>query len=848
MKNFALSFLVCLFLISSQSIFAQDNHGYQSHGTAPVIKTIGDVPVGVANAVPAMQENEDEENETYVGRTIDHNSPRTSTFGSVRNTPAGTLSTGNLTVMSNFLASNITEGTGYYPPDCNGDVSSFGQMMIAVNGKLKLYNVPSVTGTPLTTTQASSGSCLTSPVFNMNIDSFFNNAGLGIAKITDPRIRFDRFSKRWFILAQDNSHTFSNYISIAISNSAAALTSSSTFSIYNILSTTNDPSASSDWFDYPGLGIDKSALYICGNILDKTTHNNKGSVLFVLRKDSLLAADPLFTVWPRGTAAGTSGSDGSVGMLSPQAVHNEDPNATEGYFIATGWTFGQLVMKRITNPGTSTPSLSADIVLTVPVTAVPIDQPALGTVGSLNTFDDRLFDAMAMKNKITGTVSLWTAHNIEVNTSGVGTAGGGRNGARWYEITNLTTTPTLNQSGTIYDNAATNPRGFIMPSIAMNGQGHALLGGSTSSAKCRIQVMIASRYSSDAAGTLQPFDTLTKVTLPYNPSNALQRWGDYSQTVVDPTDNMTLWTFQEYANTTNNWGLRAIQVKAPPPAQSITVSGSPASFCGPSVALTLNGLATNNAGFFDAGAQYNRLTVSCSSGILVTNVVFISPTQVTCDVNTAGIGMGTYTLTITNPDGQSVTANFTLSSPCTILPIQLISFTAIPTNKLVKLDWKISAGGSADHFEVERSMDGSSFNSLGVISAITSNHETDYTLNDVHPESGLNYYRLKTVEPDGSIQYSEIRIINIADNLITNVYPNPTSKVLNVEINTTTCKMADVMLFDNGGKEVYHDSKPLSSGKNNLQINVEGLEKGVYLLSVTDEKLNNLIKTKVIRN
>ena len=173
--------------------------------------------------------------------------------------------------------------------------------------------------------------------------------------------------------------------------------------------------------------------------------------------------------------------------------------------------------------------------------------------------------------------------------------------------------------------------------------------------------MMASRYFSDPAGTLQPFDTLTKVTLAYNPTNSLQRWGDYSQTIVDPSDNMTLWTFQEYANTTNSWGLRAIQVKAPPPAQGITVSAIPSNLCGSSVAITLNGLASNNAGFFDAGAGYNRLRIVCSGGIPVTNVSFVSPTQVTCNINTTGIGAGTYTLTVTNPDGQMGTATFTLS-------------------------------------------------------------------------------------------------------------------------------------------------------------------------------------------
>src|SRR5438093_8742953 len=49
-------------------------------------------------------------------------------------------------------------------------------------------------------------------------------------------------------------------------------------------------------------------------------------------------------------------------------------------------------------------------------------------------------------------------------------------------------------------------------------------------------------------------------------SSSRNRWGDYSQTWVDPSDDQTLWTFQEYCPARNTWATRAIQLKAPPPA------------------------------------------------------------------------------------------------------------------------------------------------------------------------------------------------------------------------------------------------------------------------------------------
>src|SRR5213079_2674126 len=93
------------------------------------------------------------------------------------------------------------------------------------------------------------------------------------------------------------------------------------------------------------------------------------------------------------------------------------------------------------------------------------------------------------KNKITGALSLWTAHTVGVNSAGVSSSAD-RNGARWYEITGTQSTPaaplggspTLVQAGTLFDSAGSNPKGYIYPSIAGSGQGHAAFGTTFASA------------------------------------------------------------------------------------------------------------------------------------------------------------------------------------------------------------------------------------------------------------------------------------------------------------------------------------------------------------------------------
>ena len=691
--------ILCVVLIVLSASANSQNFGIHNVGGHAILKTISQIRSAEASMPGRDITAENEEMESGV-RPQNPNAPRISSYGTqVPNQPSSVLGV-NLSSHCNFLASDIFEGPGLRPPDCNGDISTASQIMLAVNGRLKVYNVPGVTAPALTTPQTSSSIPLASPVISLDMDAFFKNTSLGIAFVTDPHVRFDRGSGRWFIIAQDKSHTFKNFITIAVSNTTV-ISSSTVFSFYYLQSSTGSSDASNDYFDYPTFGIDKFALYIGGNIFDRVTHaTNKGSSLYLIDKSALLSGTLSATIWPYGLGASNSGSVGGttmVGMLTPQAVHNDDPNATEGFFIATDWAqFSSMVLKKISNPGSS-PSLSSNIQLTVPATMVPIDQAVWGSTLKISAFDDRLFAAMIMTNKLTGSASLWTAQNIEVNTLGVGTPGGGRNGSRWYEIGNLSTTPTLLQSGTLFD-GSTIARGFWMPSIAMNGQGHALLGSSTAASDRRVQVAIAGRYYSDPAGTLEPYDTVTQTTSAYNPGGTTPyRWGDYSQTVIDPGNNMTFWTFQEYTDNTNNWGLRAIQVMAPPPAQSLSISAIPSNYCGVVVPLTITGLTTNNSGFFDAGSGYTRLTITCTGGITVSNVTFVSPTQLTCNINTAGIAAGNYTISVMNPDGQVVSSSFLLSGNCS--PSGVINYYNAMNSDIKNLSnwWSNTDGATGNH-------------------------------------------------------------------------------------------------------------------------------------------------------
>jgi uncharacterized repeat protein (TIGR01451 family) len=154
-----------------------------------------------------------------------------------------------------------------------------------------------------------------------------------------------------------------------------------------------------------------------------------------------------------------------------------------------------------------------------------------------------------------------------------------------------------------------------------------------------------------------------------------QRWGDYSQTVVDPNDDMTFWTFQEYSATSDfgGWGVRATQLRAPPPATPASASPATVASGQAAVSVTVTGTSTSGSGFFDPGPDTggpgfaNHIGASVSGGVTVNSVTFTSPTEVTLSVNTTAATAGLKTVTITNPDGQ--TANGAILTVSGVVPV-----------------------------------------------------------------------------------------------------------------------------------------------------------------------------------
>jgi len=521
-----------------------------------------------------------------------------------------------------------------FPPDSMGAAGPT-QYTVCINGRIKTFR--KTTG-------------LADGVMDVDTDVFF--ASVRNSSFTsDPRIRYDRVTGRWFIVMINVPTNFTeNRIMLAVS-STSRITPSTVWQLFFF------DAGSGVFLDYPTLGIDKNALYIGGTTFSNT---NTGNV-YVIRKSSVLAAGPIVVT----TFSNVINTVTGVGPRTPQGVDNLDASQTFGYFIGPdNATFGRLVLLAITNPG-GIPLISGNILLTVPATAEPISVPHLGntggTNGNLDGIDDRLMIAHIRNNH------LWTVHNIGVDNTGTASPTPSRNGCRWYEIIlNGLSTPTINQVGTLFATTPmndANQRSYWMGSIMSTGQTHMALGCSTAGAMEFANGAAAGRLSTDAANSIQATTPITASSTAYNPpgdsgSSSGRRWGDYSYVAIDPLDDQTMWTIQEFCNATNSWAVQVAKLIAPPPATPVSASPNMIHHGQTSITVSITGNSISGSAFFDSGIGFNsRCKVRITGGVVVNSQTVIDPTHITLNVSTVVATLGSKNVTVTNPDGQSITAN-----------------------------------------------------------------------------------------------------------------------------------------------------------------------------------------------
>ncbi|MFZ4057169.1 MAG: reprolysin-like metallopeptidase [Ferruginibacter sp.] len=204
---------------------------------------------------------------------------------------------------------------------------------------------------------------------------------------------------------------------------------------------------------------------------------------------------------------------------------------------------------------------------------------------------------------------------------------------------------------------------------------------------------------------------------------------------------------------------------------------------------------------------------------------------------------GTWTLTINDiadQDGGSLTGwgLSICSNTATPIPVTWLDFFGKKENNNTTsmLNWRVNEYNN-HHYEIERSIDGIHFKTIGQINAASTGNGmlTQYVFADLKPTLGRNFYRIKQVDIDGRFSYSAI--INLVfDKVKTawSVYPNPAKDVLNVYSNDDN-RNVQLQLIDASGKLMYSSEKRNIARGQLLNITTGNLASGVYSLRISSD-------------
>ena len=175
---------------------------------------------------------------------------------------------------------------------------------------------------------------------------------------------------------------------------------------------------------------------------------------------------------------------------------------------------------------------------------------------------------------------------------------------------------------------------------------------------------------------------------------------------------------------------------------------------------------------------------------------------------------------------QGIFTEIDVNINCIALPLDLLSFNARQQEDKALLVWHTENEVDFSHFEVQKSGADFNWNSLNQLEAQgLSNGHTEYQYVDAKPFAGLNYYRLKMWNEDGSFEYSPIRSLYF-DEAKPQLFPNPFTDQLTINLPQWEDQMT-LSVYDATGRLL---SRFTSTSNNQMDLNTADWAEGIYLL------------------
>jgi hypothetical protein len=204
---------------------------------------------------------------------------------------------------------------------------------------------------------------------------------------------------------------------------------------------------------------------------------------------------------------------------------------------------------------------------------------------------------------------------------------------------------------------------------------------------------------------------------------------------------------------------------------------------------------------------------------------------------------------VTSDAASSATDRFTVMfSPASTLPVAISTVKAYQKASGIQVEWSTVSENNLDRYEVEKSINGQQFIKAGTV-ASTGNSSSlkAYNWFDASPNTGTNYYRIRSVSKAGGAEYTSIVKVSLTNNAEKiSIYSNPVKgDVVGLQLNNLAKGNYTITITNKLGQQVYSKIIEHQGGSASQTLQTGTFAKGIYQLQLSGE--NTTITRQLIK-
>lgn len=228
---------------------------------------------------------------------------------------------------------------------------------------------------------------------------------------------------------------------------------------------------------------------------------------------------------------------------------------------------------------------------------------------------------------------------------------------------------------------------------------------------------------------------------------------------------------------------------------------------------------------------------------------YVTNTNGTGDAAFKNNGDGTYTIFALSTNN----AILATKTDANVLPVTISSFNAAIRNNAVAVNWTTETESNNKGFEVQKSIDGRNFSTIGFVTTKAlngiSNNSLSYSFEDTKVLDGRSFYRLKQIDKDGKFALSNVQAVEFAFTgaLTIKAIENPVRNNIGLNIKTSERRTIQINVTNALGTLVFTKQYIITAGENNLQLPAIQLPKGSLFVTVKDVQKAQETRLQIIK-